>query len=341
MTARHRNAAACLGAALLLNAPAQADGWGDLGQIMQQACRYSGTNGIPIDTGGNMEWACHLRSMYVFINNNLLNGDWEGFAKEVAGKYISDFLNEIAAGLGAGALNQYTAELNEALKMSYKEFRAAMLGKVSTLVKNAQNPNAGFQADSAGGMALNAIKMNPNLTLEEKAAQLDAAVKATQAANAAFKVKNDQKQATEAMEANVAPSLASAAGVLGSPAEEGKASQFEKDAAAAVSAREVAEVQVRLGAEQMRMDAVNTVAILNQLTQLTQQSVMTNAHLTVQRSQMAREMQDKTDELNARLEEEAQENLVTAIEISRQARTTYATAANSLGVEADFSDVAP
>lgn len=333
--------AACLSAALLLSAPAHADGWGDLGAITQEACKFSGVGGIPIDTGGNMEWACHLRSMYVFINNNILNGDWQGFAKEVAGKYISDFLGEVAAGLGAGALNAYTAELNDALKMTYKEFRAAMLGKVSTLVRNAQNPNAAFHADTAGGMALNAIRMNPNLTLQEKAAQLDAAVKATQAANAAFAVKHDQEQASEAMEANVAPALASAAGVIGSPTQEGRASQFEKDAAVAVSAREVAEVQVRLNAEQMRMASVNTVAILNQLTQLTQQSVMTNAHLTLQRSQLERDAQDKQDELNARLEEDAQENLVTAIEVSRQIRTTYATAANSLNVEGDFSDVAP
>ena len=89
------------------------------------------------------------------------------------------------------------------------------------------------------------------------------------------------------------------------------------------------------------MASVNTVAILNQLTQLTQQSVMTNAHLTLQRSQLERDAQDKQDELNARLEEDAQENLVTAIEVSRQIRTTYATAANSLNVEGDFSDVAP
>lgn len=335
-----------LGVLLLLASAghAQAAGWDDLGGMLSQACKVNNVGGVPIDTGENLRWVCQLRTMHVFITDNIINGDWSGFAKDVVGKYASDYLSQLGEYMGAGALNAYTEQLNEALRGEYADFRKLMYGAVGEIMRNRRDLNEGMAPDTAGGVAQTAINSNPNLTLSNRTARLQDAIEASAGLEAAYRAKKAQEEAAKALEANTAPALAAATEIVGLPGQEGRADTFSRDAATAVSGREVAELQVRLDAEQMKQDATFNVALLNQLGEMVQQQVMTNNALMLERKQQEEEMLSREEELNREIETLAQENVDAAIEQGKAVMGAYASASVMLGGQkerVDFSEVAP
>jgi myosin heavy subunit len=335
-----------LGVLLLLASTGQAEaaGWDDLGGLLSKACNVNNVGGVPIETGENLRWVCQLRSMHYFISDNIINGDWAGFAKDVIGKYASEYLNHLGEYMGVSELNAYTEELNEALRGDYNKFRSTMYGAVANIMKNRRDVNEGFAKDTAGGIAQTAINSNPNLTLSNRAARLQDALEATESLDNAYKAKKAQEEASKALEANTAPALATATDVVGLPGREGRADAFSKQAATAVSAREVAELQVKLDAEQMKQDATFSVALLNQLGEMVQQQVMTNNQLMLERKGREEDMLSQEEEINQEIEALAQENLDSAIEYGKAITGAYANADSVLSgtaEELDFGEVVP
>lgn len=335
-----------LGATLLLAyaGQAQAAAWEDLGNLLSRACNFNGTAGVPVETRDNLRWVCQLRAMHGFVTDNILNGDWQGFAKDVIGKYASEYLNQLGEFMGVGALNNYTEALNEALRQDYSTFRRFMYGSVNEIMKNRRDVNAGFAKDTAGGIAQTAINTNPNLTLSNRTARLQDAIEAAQNLDNVYKAKKAQDEANKALEANIAPALATATDVVGVPGQEGKADKFARDAATAVSEREVSEVQVRLGTEQMKQSTTFSVAILNQLGELVQQQVMTNNQLMLERRQREEDMLTAEEELNREIEGVAQENMDAAVQAGKSIMSTYANAGEVFGgggETVDFKGVVP
>jgi len=323
---------------------AQAAGWEDLGGMLGQACSYGGSGGVPVDTGDNLKWICQLRSMHGFITENILNGDWAGFTKDVVGKYASEYLSQLGEYMGVGALNQYTEQLNEALKGDYNTFRNTMYGAVNDILKNRRDVNEGFDKDTAGGIAQTAINANPNLTLSNRTARLQDAVDAADGLDRAYKARKAQEEASKALEANTAPALATATDVVGVPGRPGVADRFKEEAAAAVSGREVAEIQVKLDAERLKQDATFSVALLNQLGEVVQQQVMTNNQLMLERRNREDEMLSREEQLNGEIETLAQENTDSAIEQGKLIMGAYANAASIMstdGKDVDFGEVVP
>lgn len=338
--------ARALGLGLLLSAaaPAQAAGWDDLGGLLQQACSANSVAGVAVNTGETLKWVCQLRSMHAFISNNIINGDWQGFAKDVVGKYAGEFLGQLGEYLGVGQLNAYTEKLNEALRGNYTQFRSAMYGAVNDIMKARQDANAPFPKDTAGGIAATAIHSNPNLALGNRLARLQDAMAAADGLEKSFKAKKTQDEATKALEANTAGALSNATSVIGIPGVKvGVADRLAGDAATALSAREVAEIQVRLGAEQMKQDATMSVALLNQLSEVVQQQVMTNTHLLMERNQREEEMVSQEEQLNREVETLAQENVDAAVENGQNITGAYANAASvfKTGETLDFAGAAP
>lgn len=335
-----------LGVTALLASLGQANaaGWADLGHLLNSACNINTVGGVPMSTGENLRWVCQLRSMHYFISDNIINGDWNGFAKDVVGKYAGDYLNQLGEFMGAGQLNAYTDELNNALKGSYAEFRKTMYGAVANIMKNRRDLNAGFAKDTAGGIAQTAINSNPNLTLSSRTARLQDAIAASETLDAAYKAQRIQQEASKALEANTAPALATATDVVGVPGKEGRADAFSRQAATAVSAREVAELQVKLDAEQMKQSATFSVALLNQLGELAQQQVMTNTQLMLERKGREEELLSNEEELNLTIESLAQENMDAAVEYGKTIMGAYANAASVFSVREqpqNFGEVVP
>lgn len=334
----------------LLYQGAQAAAWDDLGGILNSACNVSnGTQvaGVNIDTGAageNLRWVCQLRSMHAFINDNIVNGDWGGFAKDVIGKYASEYLNYLGEYLGTGAVNAYTDRLSEALQGDYQQFRRAMYGAVGDMLAQRRSPNAGFAKDTAGGVAATAINTSPNLTIAQRSARLQDAIDASAGLDKAYKAKKAQEEALNALSANTAPALATAAEIIGTPAQEGLADRYNNDARTAVSGRELAELQVNMMADRMKQDSTMTVAVLNQLSEIAQQQVLTNTLLLQQYQEQSDEMLSNEEALNSEMEAHAQDNMDSAIETGKQVMSTYANAASVVGesgTRLDFSQVAP
>ena len=329
---------------LTASAPAHAGGWDDLGGLLQKACSYKGSSGVSVDTGDNLKWVCQLRSMHAFISDNIINGDWQGFTKDLIGKYASEFLGQLGEYLGVGQLNAYTEKLNDALKGTYSDFRKAMYGAVNDIMRSRQDVNAAFPKETAGGIAVTAIHSNPNLTLSNRIARLQDAMDAADGLEKTFKAKKVQEEANKALETNTADAMANATSVIGLPGvQDGEADKYAKDAATALSAREVAEIQVKLGAAQMKQDATMSVALLNQLSEVVQQQVMTNTHLLMERNQREQDMVSAEEALNRELETMAQQNLDAAVENGQAIQGAYANAASVFKTTdyVDFSEDAP
>lgn len=333
-----------MAAALSLTSLAQAAGWSDLGGLLQQACSTKNVGGGLVNTGDTLKWVCQLKSMHAFISDNIINGDWQGFTRDVIGNYASEYLSQIGEYLGVGQLNAYTDKLNQALQGNYADFKKAMYGAVNDIMKARQDANAAFPKNTAGGVAATAIHGNPNLTLSNRLARLQDAMSAADGLEKSFRAKKTQDEANKALEANTAEALANATSVIGLPGTTpGVADRLVSDAATALSAREVAELQVKLGAEQMKQDASMSVAILNQLSEVVQQQVMTNTHLLLERNQQQDALVSQEEELNRELETLAQENMDSAVESGQNISMAYANAASVFksGSGVDFSQAAP
>lgn len=310
-----------------------ANGWGELGDILKQACSVGGSNmgigGIKLnnkDVAAKMQWLCQLQSIHGYINTNILNGDWEGFAGSVAGDYVGKFLGY--AGAGGGALNNFSENLNKALEGGYADFRKMLYGSFGMAFNSRKSLSEGDAPDSVGGMTYNAIKSNPVLAAAEQMARMRDSMEATAGLEKAYEAKKVQDEAMQALEVNTAQAMNNATAVIGAGVKEGIADRYIKDARTALSTREVAEVQVQLAGEAMRQEATMNVALMNQLGEMVQQQVMTNMQLMKESGARTEALMSHEAELNAAIANEALENKLLATQYAGEIKGAYANLAS-------------
>lgn len=291
-----------------------ANGWEELGSILGQACGATNSGsgkvgGITIPVGeqaaDKLKWLCQLNNIHGFVNNNILNGDWENFARDVAGQYLGRLVTSATANMDTTGLNDTLGKLNAALDQDYATFRSLIYGSA---LQNIQNPallNAGAAAGSVGDLTNQAIQMNPSLALADRMAVAGDAFDAIQGADKAYKAKKIQDEAKKAIETNLAQGMSNATAVIGTPTQQGVVDKFNADAKTAISTREQVEILTNLTGEAMKSKVTSDIAILNQLSEMVQQQVMTNNQLMLQRQNAEEEIATRRQRVNGMIEEGA------------------------------------
>jgi len=331
---------------MLSSVASAANGWDHLGGVLQQACVTANGNvkgvGV-IDTGRfgeKMQWLCQLQSIHGFINNNLLNGDWEGFARAVAGKYMGQLANYAGENMGnLGGLNDVLKRLNEGMETSYGEFRQALYGATIKSLGKGKSLNANYAEGSVGSVAEQAIASNPSLALANGVARASDAMNAARGVQNAYKAQKIQKQTTDALEANTAQAMNAATNVIGTPLKKGLVDKYTEDAASAISAREVSEVLVQITGEAMKQEATMSVALLNQLSEVAQQQVMTNTQLMLESQNREQEIIRNEEKFKAEVEEMVAENNAEAAEYQREIKAAYSNMSSIIGAEIKLDPV--
>ncbi len=299
---------------LSLNTQASANGWQELGGILKQACgtvkngtgTFGGVN-IPISgqTGEKLKWLCQLNNIHGFVNENILNGDWEGFAKDVAGQYLGRLVDSAAGQLGdTSRINDGLSQLNAAMNKDYATFRSAIYGAALNNMRNSLLLNAGAAPGSVGDLTNQAIEANPSLALADQIAATADALDAVQGADKAYKAKKIQDEAKKAIEANLAQGMSNATEVIGTPTSQGIVDKYSAQAQTAVSTREQVEILTNLTGEAMKSKVTSDIAILNQLSEMVQQQVMTNNQLMLQRNNAEQEIASRRQQMTAMIEEQ-------------------------------------
>lgn len=332
--------------ALLLSlGSASAASWADLGQSLAQACQV-GTGGAAktLWSGSDsLQWVCQLRNLHGFITDQLVNGDWEAFATDVIGRYATSLSAYAGKGLGMDALNASTERLNALLRSDYATFRRGLFGELAAALHDRSDDNAGLPDTSAGGLADAAVRANPTLNAAQTAGRLAGVADAHAQLLKAYRAKKLAEENARAIEQNVAPAVETASNVIGTPVQPGTADGFVQEADTALSAREVQTVQLKAFAAFMKQSAVMDTAILNQLSEISKQGVMTNTQLLERQGELQAAQQGGVNALKAQVEQLAQDNLDAAVSAGRAFTRAYANAHGVLAGpdDIDLTEVAP
>lgn len=327
------------------NASAEENGWASLGGILQKACSAANGNvaGMTFNTGQfgeKLQWLCQLQNIHGFINNNLLNGDWEGFAKDVAGKYLGQLANYVGGQMGSmDGVNATINQLNQAMQKDYKTFRKTLYGTALQTFQEQASLNAGASPGSVGAMSDQVLSKNPTFALADAVAHASDALSATQGVQNAYKAQKIQQEANKALESNTAQAMSTATNVIGTLTKEGLVDKYTRDAQTAVSAREVNEVLVKVTGEAMKQDATMSVALLNQLSEVAQQQVMTNTQLMMQRQAQEKEIANKQEQVRAAVEQEVAANQQEADYYQSEMDTAYDSLSNILNSDIQIDPV--
>ncbi|WP_317641703.1 hypothetical protein [Deinococcus arenicola] len=331
---------------LLSSTASAANGWDNLGGVLRQACGAANGNvqGIGvIDTGKfgeKMQWLCQLQSIHGFINNKLLNGDWESFAKDVAGKYMGQLANYAGENMGdLGGLNDVLKKLNDGMETNYGEFKQALYGSALKSIGPGKSLNANYADGSVGSVADQAIANNPSLALANGVARVSDAMNAARGVQNAYKAQKIQKQTTDALEANTAQAMNTATNVIGTPLKKGLVDKYTEDASSAISSREVSEVLVQITGEAMKQEATMSVALLNQLSEVAQQQVMTNTQLMMESQDREKEITRNEEKFKAEVEQMVAENQAEAEEYQRDIKAAYSSMSSIIGSEIKLDPV--
>lgn len=335
-----------------LSSHAGAQSWGELGGMLNQACSVGtgGTTGqgnLPFGGTNKLMWLCNLRNIYGFVNNQLVNGDWEQFATDVIGKYATDLAGYAGDRAGFDALNSYTERLNNMLVEDYANFRRSLFGAMSeTLYQQSLgklDDNTGLPDFSAGRIADAATAANPTLNAAQTAGRIGQTTDAYSGMLQAYRAKKLAEQNAEAIAANVGPAISTATNIIGGVGQDGIADTFNKEAETALSQREVSTIQLQAFTEYMKQDAVFNTAILNQLSEIAKQGVMTNTQLLAQRDSLQGQQQGRINALKEEMELAAQENLEAAIHTGKTYTRVYANTHHLMtdNEVPNFAEVAP
>lgn len=317
-------------------APVQAQSlWTDVGNTLNVACRVTGGGGgvalpgvglLPVGAISNTDWVCTLRSLYTFVNNSILNGDWAGFSREVAGRWITDLGNYLARDLGLGNLNGWIAQADDAVKGTYRDFRLKLLRSMrEALAQQQASPqpdNPGLPVTTAGGLADEMERRNPLVGAGKQAAALSRTVDRYEQLAQAYRAEKAERQSLEALEANAATTTAKAAQIVGNPTlgQAGQADAILNKATTAISTREVAQIQVEALTTLMKQLSVFDSALISQVAEVAKQQVLTNNQLAEVIGKTAQAQSGQVDALKAGLEAVAEENLGQAREAASYVR---------------------
>jgi hypothetical protein len=306
---------------------ARADTWQDVGTVLQTAC--GATNGGTLPLGiqlgaiSNLDFLCTVSKMYGFVNNTILGGDWESFAREVAGKWITDVANYSTKQLGLNSVNAWTAAADDWMRGTYRDFKRNMMYAMSDAIKAQLNApvhqNSRLPVITAGGLAYAAIQENPTVAAGQVVAQTAQTAAMFEQLRTAAKIKDMEDSTTQSIKDNVGEVSKKATQVIGIPGLGTGASEgFVNAAKSAVSTREVMVTQVEATAALMNQLATYNTGIMNQLAVSAKQSVMTNSQLMQLVNQLGGEQDAAVDEVERQLEAQAQETLDEAKELATQ-----------------------
>ncbi|WP_135230567.1 hypothetical protein [Deinococcus fonticola] len=347
---RRQNLTILTVAALSLSSQAGANGWEDLGKILSQACSAANggaTNvgGIPIplgQTGDKLKFLCQLQQIHGFVNDNVLNGDWESFAKDIAGQYIGRLIGDVGNSIDTSALNTALTNINNSMKGTYADFRKALYGTaIQTLRNNGELLNKGAASDSVGGLTNQAILNNPTLRLADQIAAAADVYDAMQGTEKAYHAQKIQSEAKKAIEANLAQGMSNATSIIGTPVSEGTVDKYNSQAKTAISTREQVEILTNLTGEALKSKATSDIAILNQLSEMVQQQVMTNNQLMMQRNNADEEIATRRQKLNAEIEQEAADMKIQAAQASADVTGAYSAMSGFLDTKIELKSVGP
>jgi gas vesicle protein len=308
---------------------ARADTWSDVGGALRTACGITGGGNLPggIQLGGisNLDFLCTISRMYGFVNNAILGGDWQSFAREVAGRWITDMANYAAKDLGLNSVNQWTAAADDWMRGTYREFKRSMMYAVSDAIRNQlDNPrddNARLPVSTAGGLASLAIRENPVLAGAQIVGQTARTAQAFEQIRQAKKIQDMEATSAEAIETNVGEVTKKATQVMGIPGlGNGASEQFVNAARTASSTREVMVQSVEATSALMNQLATYNVGLMNQLSVMAKQDVMTNSQLMQLVTKLQGEQQSSVDSLELEVEAEAQRALEEGKDLATQLR---------------------
>lgn len=308
---------------------ARADTWSDVGGVLRTACSVTGgTNlpgGIQLGAISNLDFLCTVSRMYGFVNTAILGGDWQSFAREVAGKWITDTANYAAKELGLNSVNAWTTAADDWMRGTYREFKRSMMYAVSDAIRaqldNPRDDNARLPVDTAGGLASLAIKENPILATGRIVGQTARTAATFEQIRQAKKIQDMESMTAEAIETNVGEVTKKATQVMGIPGlGNGASEQFVNAARTAASTREVMVQQVEATSALMNQLATYNVGLMNQLSVMAKQDVMTNSQLMQLVTKLQGEQQKGVNSLELEVEVEAQRALEEGKELANQLR---------------------
>ncbi len=280
--------------------------WTDLGGYLNTACKLaSGSVGVPIPGLGNLtpggisslEWLCTIRRMYGFVDGNILNGDWQSFALEVGGKYVGEMANYLGDELGLGGPQGWADGANDALRSSYRDFRAKIMNGLDRALAeyrtNHRDVADGLPVTSASGLAKVYEDSNPGLAAAAEAARLEKITQSFDNLTQAARVTKSEQESRDAIDKNFGALTEKTTKVIGDPLNKGEADSLVDKAKTAASTREVMEVGVEATASLMKQLATYNTALLTQLVEISKQSVMTNSQLGSQASNLSAQGEDR------------------------------------------------
>jgi hypothetical protein len=296
--------------------------WQDLGTLLRTTCGIAGGTGIPLPGIGSipigqiddLQWMCTISQMYGFVDGAILNGDWEGFATEVAGAWATDLANYMVKQTGVGSLNSWLDTANDAMRGTYRDFRRAITRAVRDAIARQNSDtitvdNPGLGLTTAGGLADEYEKNSAVVRVAGDAVRMSEITERFEQGYRAFKAKKSLEQSQDAIDKSLAPALTKAAQIIGTPITDGEADSYAKKAATANSTREVMVTQVEALSSLMKQQAVFQSAVLNLLAEMAKQGVMTNTTLVARHGEASGAVEATFDGLKAGLEDLAQENL--------------------------------
>lgn len=310
---------------------ARADTWGDVGTALRTACGVTGgvnlPAGIQLGSISNLDFLCTISNMYGFVNGTILNGDWESFAREVAGKWITDVANYSTKKLGLNSVNAWTAAADDWMRGTYRDFKRSMMYAMSDAIKsqidNPKHDNARLPIETAGGLANAALQENPILAAGQIVDQTSETALMFESLRQAKKVQDLEASTTQDIKDNVGEVTKKATQVIGIPGVgNGVGDGLVNAAKTAVSTREVMVTQVEATAELMKQLAVYNTGIMNQLAVNAKQQVMTNSQLMQLINKLGADQQSQVDATEVMLEEAAQAALDEAKDLATQLRYT-------------------
>lgn len=293
--------------------------WQDLGGYLTSACSVAGggvgvpvpgLGSIPIGGISNLDWLCTIKSMYSFVDGNILNGDWKQFGLDVAGTWATDLANYLVGQTGVGTAAGWMNRANDAMRDTYREFRR----KLTRMFRDALgqprvSTNAGLPITTAGGLADDYERSSPILRSVADANRIAETAERFENLDKGFRAAKITREGEEAIDKALAPAIQRATQIIGSPLNEGEADSFAKKAATANSTREVMVAQVEATASLMKQQAVMNSAILSLLAEIARQGVMTNNTLVSEHSDATSAVGSNFDSLKAGLEDLAQQSL--------------------------------
>lgn len=302
----------------LLFSNAGADAWDDIGTFMQSACSTGQ------EVGGNtFDWLCTVSSSYGFLVDNIVNGDWEAFAREVMGRYGSQLVQHFAGELGSQNLNRVAADIDEALRGTYAETRSALLGAMTRALRaqmrDQKDDNEGLPVTTAGGLADYSADANPILRVAQEAGRYQRTADMFAGLMQAAKAKKINEQSQQAVESALQPAITNAAGVVGVPGvRPGFADEQTDKAKTALSTREVSELSLESFNEFFKAYMTTSVAELQLLTEIAKQGALTNTQLLQGYQSGMNDLVTGTNDLKAELEEVAADHLFEAESLMRR-----------------------